>query len=180
MVKNICLLLAFITISSCSLFGTSEPIKEKADTCPNVIIPRDISYVIQKVNYMDDFQIELTGFEGYCYFDEKVKRRNAMITPNFKVRRLRKNLDETDVDFTFFTETVVGPPEFLGKKSYEQSVVIARDELEKDFSGKQVKVKVPSREDIYFEIYLGIDLTDQERKYNDRIFDIKFRFEEDY
>ena len=107
---------ALAYLSSCSLFWTDAPELPVEEPCPVVIIPRDIAYVTQKVNYIDDFQIELKGYSGYCYFDKRINRRKAVIIPQFEVRRLRQNLDETDVDFTYFTETIKGPPEYLGKK----------------------------------------------------------------
>ena len=167
-------------VSSCGLWSSSEPIVAPKDNCPNVIIPRDIAYVTQKVNYKDDFRIEVIGYSGYCYFDKRVNRRKAVITPEFEVRRLRQRLDETDVDFEYFTETIKGPPEYLGKKHYFGHVTIPLNQREMRFSGRPLELKVPNAEYGAFEIYLGLELSPEERKYNNRTFDIKYRFEENH
>lgn len=178
---RICFLCAAVLFqSSCSMFWNSAEPSKIPQTCPFVIIPRDVAYVVQKVNAQDDFQIELKGYEGYCYFNEYDKRRKAVITPQFSVRRLRGRLDETDVHFSFFTETIKGPPAFLGKKSYFEQVEIPLQQKEKTFSGRTVEVSIPNADYGDFPIYLGLDLTAEETKYNNRTFDIKFRYEENY
>ena len=171
---------ALAYLSSCSLFWTDAPELPVEEPCPVVIIPRDIAYVTQKVNYIDDFQIELKGYSGYCYFDKRINRRKAVIIPQFEVRRLRQNLDETDVDFTYFTETIKGPPEYLGKKHYFGHVTIPLNQREKVLNGKQLELKIPNEDYGRFEIYLGLELSPEERKYNNRTFDIKYQFEESY
>ena len=120
--KFVCAMAVF-AITSCS-FLSSKDDSGFAETCPLVRIPRNSAYVIQKVNYIDDFQIELTGYSGYCYFDKRVNRRKAVIIPQFEVKRLRGKSDETDVDFEYYTQTIKGPPEYLGKKQYFGHVTI--------------------------------------------------------
>lgn len=83
--------------------------------CPRVVIPRDTAYLTQIVNYREEFQISLVGYEGHCYFDTRVNRDKAVINPVFKIKRLRRS-DETDVHFAYYTETVKGPPAYLGKR----------------------------------------------------------------
>ena len=172
------LLLCAFLLASCSFLGDKDGALEAEDSCPAVIILRDVAYVTQKVNHKDDFRIELTGFSGYCYFDERVNRRKAVITPQFEVRRLRRKLDETDVDFEYFTETVKGPPEYLGKKHYFGHVTIPFNQREMVFSGKPLELKIPNQDYGRFEILLGLELTPEEQKYNNRTFDVKYRFEE--
>jgi lipoprotein len=174
------LLLCASLLASCSLFWSENTVRAPEDNCPSVIIPRDVAYVTQKVNYKDDFRIEITGFSGYCYFDKRVNRRKAVITPQFEVRRLRQKLDETDVDFEYFTETVKGPPEYLGKKHYFGHVTIPLNRREMAFSGKTLELKIPNRDYGRFEIFLGLELTPEERNYNNRTFDVKYRFEENH
>lgn len=179
MLKQSLLLSASLLISSCT-FWNAEPPQPIPGVCPQVVIPRDVAYVVQKVNYQDDFQIELKGYEGYCYFDKRVNRRKAVITPKFEVRRLHRHLDETDVDFSIFTQPEAGPPEYLGKKTYFERVTLPLSVREKTFEGKTIELKVPNDEYTDFTIYLGIDISPEERKYNDRTFDIKFKYEENY
>ena len=47
--------------------------------CPNVVIPRDTAYLTQKINYFDEFQIEVTGFEGFCMPNEKAGRNYGYV-----------------------------------------------------------------------------------------------------
>ena len=64
--------------------------------CPRVVIPRDTAYLTQIVNYREEFQISLVGYEGHCYFDTRVNRDKAVINPVFKIKRLRRS-DETSI-----------------------------------------------------------------------------------
>ena len=36
------------------------------ETCPRVQIIRDNAYLTQVVNYREEFQINLIGYDGYC------------------------------------------------------------------------------------------------------------------
>lgn len=145
--------------------------------CPFITIPRDTAYVTQKVDYSDEFQVELIGFDGYCEQELHNKRSIAVVTPIFRVQRLRDS-DETAVDVSFFTQAVKGPPKFLGKRSYSASTQIKRDEREKEFRGKSVKIRIPDDDSENFEILMGMDVSSQEFKYNQRTFDIKYQYEE--
>ena len=78
------------------------------ETCPRVQIIRDNAYLTQVVNYREEFQINLIGYDGYCYMDRKINQNKALIKPIFQIKRLRPS-DETDVHFAFYTETVKGP-----------------------------------------------------------------------
>lgn len=143
--------------------------------CPNVKIPRTTAYVTQKAYYSEEVQIEVIGYEGYCITANTVDRRFAVIKPLFKVRRLKEGHD-TRVDFSYFTETVKGPPEFLGRRNYFASVDIPRDMTEKQFSGGPVKVRVPQQGYNDFTILLGMDVSAAEHDYNQKTFDIEYRY----
>ena len=140
--------------------------------CIEVSIPRSTAYVVQKVNYKNDFQIEVVGYSAHCYFDTRINRRKAVITPQFVVKRLRGDLDETDVDFEYYTQTIKGPPEYLGQKQYFGRVVIPLDKKEVRFSGSTLELKIPNQGYEDFEVNLGLVLTSKEQQYNNRTFDI--------
>jgi len=140
--------------------------------CVKISIPRDSAYVTQKVNFKNDFYIEVIGYSAYCYFDTRVSRRKAVITPQFSIKRLRGDLDETDVDFEYFTQTIKGPPEYLGRKQYFGHVTLPLDKQEIKFTGAVLELKVPNYQYDDFEINLGLELTSEERKYNNRTFDM--------
>ena len=100
-----CRIFAFVLVffaAACRLGGSDDVM------CPRVVIPRDTAYLTQIVNYREEFQISLVGYEGHCYFDTRVNRDKAVINPVFKIKRLRRS-DETDVHFAYYTETVKGP-----------------------------------------------------------------------
>ena len=75
------------------------------ETCPRVQIIRDNAYLTQVVNYREEFQINLIGYDGYCYMDRKINQNKALIKPIFQIKRLRPS-DETDVHFAFYTAAV--------------------------------------------------------------------------
>lgn len=112
------------------------------ETCPRVQIIRDNAYLTQVVNYREEFQINLIGYDGYCYMDRKINQNKALIKPIFQIKRLRPS-DETDVHFAFYTETVKGPPQYIGKKTHFAVATIPADVLEIEYTAPQVMVYVP-------------------------------------
>ncbi len=168
MIKKLLKLVAFLSLGACSSIRYEH-------LCPNVIIPRDTAYSTQVADYSDDFQIELTGYEGYCYYDKTRRTNYASIMPVFSIKRL-KDSSVTEVDVNFYTQTIKGPPAYIGRRSYWASVIISENEREREFSGPQVKVKLPPENTDEFEILLGIDLTGAEYRYNQRTFDVTPRF----
>lgn len=168
--KKILCLLAFFSLISCSN-------NDYYPYCPNVVIPRASAYVTQKVNSRDEFQIQLTGFEGYCYFDKKVNRQKAVITPLFEIIKLRM-VDESELSFNFFTQTIKGPPAYLGKWVHPVTATIPLNEKFVKFKGNPVELKIPNENPYGFEIMLGLQLSNEEKLYNSRTFDINYKFEE--
>lgn len=159
------------------LLVSSCVVEQPYQMCPVVSIAREDAKLIQKVNYQDDFMVELKGFDGYCYFDTRVKQEKAVITPIFIVTKLR-NTDETDVQFSWFTNTVKGPPAYLGRRSYFAGTHIGQGERIKEFKGRPVEVKIPLEMMYEFEILMGLDVSQEEKKYNQRIFDVEYDYYE--
>lgn len=157
--KRYVFLILLLMLASCA-----HSVREADFRCPKVSIPAEKSYVTQIVNYADNFRIELIGYEGYCYIKEGTARRYAVITPQFKLTRLRDN-DESLVDFRYYTEVLQGPPEYLGKQSYFATGKIALDAKEVQFSGRPVQVKIPLDND-ELEIFLGLDISEAELDFN--------------
>ncbi|MBE6458419.1 MAG: hypothetical protein IJW72_06080 [Alphaproteobacteria bacterium] len=143
--------------------------------CPNVRIPRDTAYVTQQSSYSEEVQIEIVGYEGYCVTANTIDRRYAVIKPLFKIRRLKEGQD-TRIDFSYYTKTIQGPPEFLGLRKYFASVDIPHDVAEKEFSGGEVKVRIPIQGYNDFAILLGMDVSAAEYDYNQKTFDIEYRY----
>lgn len=171
MIKKICIGILAGLLSACVL-------REPYRYCPLVTIDRADARLIQKVNYQDDFEIEFKGVEGFCWYDERVKQEKARITPVFVVRKLR-GTDESDVHFSWFTNTVKGPPAYLGKKTYFVSASLAQGERIKELRGDAVDVKIPRDMMYEFEIFAGLVISPREKKYNRRIFDVDFDYYEE-
>lgn len=171
MVKKLYICLIFAFLSACVV---EEPFRQ----CPLLTIKREDSRLIQKVNYQDDFEVEFKGVEAYCYFDERVKQEKAKITPIFIVHKLR-NTDETDIHFSWFTNSIKGPPAYLGKKTYFAETSMPQGMRTKEFRGQEVEVKIPLEMMYDFEVFAGLVVSPQEKKYNQRIFDVDFNYYED-
>ncbi len=170
MFKKLFILSLISILGSCSLY-------EEGDFCPRVQIKRTNAYIVQTSDVSEEFMIELTGYEGYCFFDKRIKHDKAVITPVFKIKRLTAN-DITDVHFSYYTETVKGPPAYLGKKTYYAKVLIPADEKEVEYKAKPVEVRIPPEMKYEFDIFLGLNLSQSDRIYNQRTFDTNLEFGE--
>ena len=173
MKKYLSILLLFF-LCSCTYSFEQDNLEHNKHNCAKIYIPTSNSYLVQIVNYSANFRVELTGYESYCYNYLPADMRFAVITPYFRVTRLRPSKD-TEVDFSFYTQTQKGPPEFLGKRSYFASVDIYGDVV--DIKAKPVKVRVPLQSS-GFEVELGLDLSKAEKDYNSYNPDINFVREE--
>lgn len=131
---------------------------QQTPLCPNVVIHKGNDTLIQNAVGNGQFKIELTGYEGYCFMDEKINRAKARITPLFRIFRLN-NLDETDVHFTYYTDTVQGPPQYLGKRFYNETVNIPYAVRQKAFRGRPIETKIPDISGANFEIAMGLAVT---------------------
>lgn len=172
MLKKTAIASLVIILASCSWFHGEEK-----KYCPRAFIPRSDSYLIQKGADKEDFMIELIGFDGYCYFDNGIKHDKAIVTPIFKITRLSPS-DETDVMFSFYAETIKGPPEYLGKKTYYETISVPLNKREIEFKGKQAELRIPPEMKYEFDINLGLNLGNEDRKYNQRTFDVPLGYEE--
>lgn len=173
MLKRALLLVLFFVCACRNLFSDDD-----IHLCPNVQITRDNSYLTQFVNYKEAFQISINGYEGYCYYDKVLERHRAVISPIFKIKRLRPS-DETDVRFSYYTETIKGPPEYIGKKTYHITSQIPTDTIETEYKAAQTSVFIPAEMLYDYDINLGLWISLEEAKYNHRTFDINYRYEQE-
>ncbi len=128
---------------------------QETPLCPNVIIHKGNDSLVQNAVGNGQFKIKLTGYEGYCFMDEKINRAKARIVPLFHIYRLN-NLDETDVHFSYYTDTLQGPPQYLGKRFYNETVNIPYAVRQKVFRGRPVETKIPDISGANFEVALGL------------------------
>lgn len=168
------LLLFLLALGGCGISGWFSS-KPEINVCPQVQIIRDNSYLTQFVKYKETFQISVSGYEGYCYYDRTLQRNRAVIEPVFKIKRLRPS-DETDVRFSYYTETVKGPPEYLGKKTYFVTAHIGLDDKETIYKASAVNVFIPPEMLYGYDINLGLWISPEEALYNRRTFDINYRY----
>ena len=175
MFKHLILLFLFL-LNGCGgwLFDEDNGIQ----MCPMVQISRGSSYLTQFVNYEESFQISISGYEGHCYYDRTLERHRAVISPVFKIKRLRPS-EETDVRFSYYTETVKGPPEYLGKKTYHLTAKIPTNKIEIEYKSQPVNVFIPAEMLYEYDINLGLWISPEETKYNNRTFDINYRYMEE-
>lgn len=165
--KRYILIFYFLILSACSFFskGTSNLV------CAQVVIDNNASYFTRTRGNTEDFRVELIGNESYCYNANDISRRYIVISPKFKITRL-SSTDETRVDFSFYTETIKGPPEFIGKRSYFFTGNLDNSTKEITVTARPVKVKAPLN-DPNFTVLLGLNLSDSEQTYNLRTFDTR-------
>lgn len=123
--------------------------------CPKVHIRHDDVKIVQKENYQELFEIKAVGYEGFCYFNEKVEKDRAVVKPKFKVVRLSDS-DVTDVQFSYYLETVEGPTSFLGRKTYFASanIPVGVNEMEFTADAGELTIPVPGTYDL--DIFLGL------------------------
>ena len=149
-----CFIIAMaLSLSSCELlrawFGDAEE-----ETCPVVKIDSQNLY-IKDGDKGNSFRVSLRGFEGYCYTDARNVTR-AVIVPVIRVQRL-KDTGETDIHFTYYTETLEGPPEFLGRKSYHTYLNVPLQEPGLVFRLKPLERVIPTELKHEYDIKIGLD-----------------------
>ena len=140
--------------------------------CPNIIIPSQTAFYTKDGQFGENFQVEIIGFQNYCYGLEDITRRYVVIKPKFRITRLRAH-DETSLDISFYTQTIKGPPEYLGKNSYSTAAQISLDDQKSEFWGPEVKVKIPPFSND-FEISLGLNMNSAEINYKNQRFDTRY------
>lgn len=134
------------------------------DACPKVHIRQNDTKIVQVAEYRELFTIEAIGYEGRCYFNKKLGKDKAIVKPKFKITRLEES-DVTDVHFSYYLETVEGPTNYLGKKTYFAEVHIPRGVTVLDYSAEGGELTIPVPGTYNMDIYLGIKATVQDLEY---------------
>lgn len=125
------------------------------NACPKVHIRQDDVKIVQVAEYRELFKIQAVGYEGFCYFNEKVQQDRAVVRPRFKITRLEDS-DVTDVQFSYYLETVEGPESFLGKKTYFASVNIPQGVNEMEFTADIGELSIPHPGTYNLDLFLGL------------------------
>ena len=149
MYKKIALLILPFLLISCS--GSGPEINNQ-DYCPVLMIKQDVASAL-----FGSAEVRIKGYDAYCYYNEKTKSTWARITPDFEVVRNGTG-DEIDVFFAYYTETLIGPPEYLGKKTRYEKVEIPQGMSYKHFKGKTFEMTIPAGMEYTYGINMGLSL----------------------
>ena len=132
-------------------------------TCPKVEIRDEDKAIVQRAAGEDLFQIEVVGYDGRCYYDERVLKNKAVVSPKFKITRLGYNHVE-DVHFSYYLETVKGPTRFLGKKTYFAEAHLIEGVNEIVYTAKPGDLSIPAGEyDV--DMYVGLNALAEDSEY---------------
>lgn len=146
---------------------------DNANECPLISISRETSRSFYQDNQADKFQINLIGFEGYCYTEPSNNRRYALITPIFKVRRLESS-SITSLDVDFYVKTSINAVDYLGFRKFSQTLNIPSNTKEITITGRQTKTRISMPPYDGFDIKLGLSLTDAEKQKAKKMLDVDY------
>lgn len=147
MFKKLVLILVPVLLSSCAwLFGHDG----EQNLCPVIKIKQDSLQALHGT-----IQISIKGYEGYCYYNASSKSVQAKITPVFELSRTGFG-PETDVHFAYYTETLIGPPEYLGQKTRYERLEMPSGSFNKMIKGKSFEMKVPQGMENTYSINMGL------------------------
>ncbi len=154
--KKTLILLVSLLLSGCLTYQPAKDIANSdSSACPQVVIrPQDKS-IIQTASHQRIFKIEIVGYSGHCYFDERIGKNKAVVAPSFKITRLNESNVE-DVHFSYYLETAEGPSRFLGKKTYFTQARIAKGQYEAYHNAQSGELSIPYAQgnvDIYTGLY---------------------------
>ena len=145
--KKIILLVLPILLLSCGWFSK----KNKGDyLCPAIIVKQD---TLRALN--DTVELFLTGFEAHCYYNENTKSTWARITPAFKAVRLKHGV-ERDIFFAYYTETLIGPPEYLGRRTRHEKATLPEGMSETRFKGRTFEMVIPAGFEEHYSLNMGL------------------------
>ena len=166
--KKIIACLSVCALSSCS------SINAEIYRCPKIIVPQETTRLYQSET-VDKFQINIVGHESYCYQNEADHRYYASIAPIFEVRRLEDS-DTTNVDANFYVKTSINELNYIGRRTFIQTLNIPQDVKELRITGKPSVTRISNPPYNDFEIYLGLDLDAQKMSKAKKMFNIDHRY----
>lgn len=159
------LFLSLLLIAGCASQNAyvSEEGMSPLMACPKVRIKAEDKAIIQKAAGTDLFKIELTGYDGNCYYDARISKNKAVVSPRFKITRLTNNHVE-DVHFSYYLETVEGPTRFLGKKTYFAEVNMITGVNEIVYTASAGELSAPlGKYDV--DMYVGLNAVSEDSEY---------------
>lgn len=166
--KPILFLILPVLLASCSS-------SKKEEVCPEIFIPRETARYYQNNGRFDEFQVNFVGAESYCYTEPANNRRYAVITPIFKVRRLEDS-PITRLDVDFYVKTSVNSEDYLGTRTFSQSLSIPQSVKEVTLKGRQTLTRIANQPYDGFSISAGMVLSDNAKAKAKGMFDINYRY----
>ena len=157
-------LLPLVAACSSSSSFSNDVYEDELISCPKVKIKAEDRSIVQKVAGKEYFKIEMVSYNGHCYYDEKILKDKAVVSPTFKVTRLLDTNVE-DVHFSYYLESAEGPARFLGKKTYFAEVRVPRGSFETFYTATPGELSIPAG--VYnVDMYAGLiaDAKDAEYK----------------
>ena len=143
--------------------------------CPTINIPDETSKVFSGNGRTNDFQIKLVGVDRYCYTEPTSNRRYAVVTPLFKVRRLRES-SRSVFDVVSYLRTSPAAPDYMGTYTANQTFSMPAGQTEATLRGKATSARIPMPP--YGDFYLdtGLVLSAADVKANKKMYDIDYKF----
>ena len=169
LMKRFLSFLSMLLIASCSSGYNTE------NDCPPIYIPRESTRIYKNNGSIDDFQINVVGFDAYCYTEEANNRRYAIISPVFKVRRLEDS-HTTSLDVDFYVKTSVNKEDYVGINRFNQVLNIPSDSKDAIIRGKETKTRIMKQPYGDFSIDLGIVLEGASSDKSKSMFDIDYKY----
>lgn len=170
------ILILALLISACSNSNTEKHLFVQAgkneasyfkdiDGCPKIHIRRDDAAIVQKENKKPVFEIIASGYDGHCYFNEKINRDKAVVSPKFKIVRL-SDTDVTDIHFSYYLETAEGPNCYLGKKTFFATTSIPQGAKEIEYFAPKSEIVIAPSGSYDLDVYMGLyeDISDLQYK----------------
>lgn len=158
------LLLSLLFIGACAVNNDYAGDDDAFGSCPKVEINSEDKKIIQEAGGVKLFEIELVGYTGSCYYDTRVLKNKAVVSPRFKITRLTDTNVE-DIHFSYYLETAEGPARFLGKKTYFAEVGMIKGVYEIMYEAPAGELSIPAgKYDV--DMYVGLNAVkeDSERK----------------
>lgn len=166
--KKIFLSLVALSLAACSS-------RQAQPDCPIIDILRENTRIYQSDNISDKFQINLSGYDAYCYTNVHNKRRYAVIAPVFKIRRL-ENSPISSLDVDFYVKTKGHSQDYLGEQVYNQQLHIDNTAREQTVKGKEISIRIAPQPYDGFRLELGLKGSSEQQKKAKKMFDIDYRY----
>lgn len=160
---------SLLMLLSCSSFNGDDY------SCPSIFIPRETSRIYKNSGSFDSFQVNVVGFNAYCYTETANNRRYAVISPVFKVRRLESS-QTTNLDIDFYIKTSINDKDYIGKNIFNQVLNIPVDAKENVVVGKETRTRIMNQPYQNFHLDIGMVLEGDALDKSKRMFDIDYKY----